>query len=334
MIRVNTLDDAEEIINFVDDNDYVKEGLLKQNPFLPSIYGVGVTMDNSNSYNSILSSLICAFVHELKIKNRLDLCTVDNLNMYIKGKIDFVDDLDLNDIFTLLLKVTSKDFKFEDFSSFANMKTLDKYDSNRNRITDSKFYFERAVELTNKMYPKKVRQAIEAYIDGNAKGFTNKDDVRFSLMKYVDPRNVVNIMRSKLIEHNKPVPADINALIDSYVNVLANKELKSNINYIIVYNAIKTAYIDTLDKYGYEQASGSLKSLILSGETKKFTDDKGHRTELQNVLKSVDYKVIKKIVLNEIDLDNLDVNDIDEIVSRFSEKMTNELAIKSGNSII
>lgn len=331
VIRVNTLDDAKEIINFVNSNDYIKEGLLKPNPFLPSIYGVGVTMDNNYSYNSILSKLIYSFIHELKDKNRLDLFTVDNLSMYIKGKIDFVDDLDLKDIFTLLSKVTTKDFKFEDFSSFASMKVLDKYDSNRNRITDSKFYFERAVELTNKSYPKKVRQAIEAYIDGNAKGFTNKDDVRFSLMKYVDSRNVVNIMRSKLIEHNKPVPMDIHTLIDSYVNVLENKELKTNINYIIVYNLIKSSYVDTFNKYGYKQSSGALKSLILSGKTKNFTDDNGYRTELQRVLKSVDYREIKKIVLNEIDLDNLDVNDIDEIVSRFSQKVINELPVNENN---
>lgn len=85
VIRVNNLNDAQTIINFVNSNNYLREGLIKVNPFLSNCNGVGITMDNSYSFNSTLCNIICNFVFHLKQQNALNLLTIENLNIY-KGQ--------------------------------------------------------------------------------------------------------------------------------------------------------------------------------------------------------------------------------------------------------
>ena len=153
VVRVNTKEDAQKIVNFVNSNPYIQEGMIKVNPFLPNYNGIGITMDNSESFNMVLCRIINSFLTCLKNNNRLDLFTVDQLNKYIVNSISRIEDLDLKDICILLSKTTSKNFKFQDFVDHLNNKLKDRYDSNRKRITDPKYYFDQAIMETEKKYP-------------------------------------------------------------------------------------------------------------------------------------------------------------------------------------
>lgn len=220
-IRVNTLEEAEEILNFVDNNEYINEGLIKSNPFLPNAYGVGITMDNNYSYNLIISELISNYIIILETKDKLDELTVENLNLFIKEQAKNINDLDLKDIYDLLSKTTSKEFTFQDFADHANKKIVDKYDKDGKKITNPHYYLERAVKKTHEKYPdNSLIIAIEKYIEGDASYFTNDDNIRLGLIKYIDSRNVVNTMRNKLIESNMPIPSSNDKLINSYLNVI------------------------------------------------------------------------------------------------------------------
>ena len=126
VVRVNTLEDAEKIIEFVKNNNYIQEGLIKTNPFLTNYSGVGLAMDNNYSYNSTICQILSDFINYLKKYNRFDLLTVDNLNQYIKNSIPNIQDLELKDIYTLLSKTTDRNFKLEDFVNHADNKLIDK----------------------------------------------------------------------------------------------------------------------------------------------------------------------------------------------------------------
>lgn len=319
VIRVNTLSDVEKIVNFVSGNEYIKKGLLKTNPFLPNTSGVGVAMDNNYSYNTVLAEIISNYIVVLGAKGTLDELSVEGLNSFVKEQSKTIENLDLKDIYNLIEKITSRQFKFLDVVNHIKRKMADKYDDKFERIVDSKYYFEEAVKVTYKKHPNNVSAAILSYIDGEAKYFTNEDNVRLGLIKYVEPRNIVNIMRTKLIENNVPVPSSNEILINSYLEQLLSKENEKQENLNEIPEILRAAYINTYKKYGERQANDALKEFIKARQTKYFTNDGGYRDKLRNHLAELNPK---KIVLGEIDLNGLDKDNITEIVNRYSASLS------------
>lgn len=318
VIRVNTVEDVNSIMTFVNNNPYIRDGMLKVNPFLPNINGIGITMDNNYSYTSTLAKIINDYFEDLIKGQKLQTASLDGLNKYIKSKEQGIYDLDLKDIYDLLGKTTSRDFKVSDLTDYINNKKIDKYDIQRKRITDYRYYFDEAVKATYNKYPGNVKTAITSYMNGDAKYFTNDNHARDGLIKYVNPNNVMGALKVKLMENNKVIPQDLNSLIDSYLHIVISndktKTLSESKNDEEYYNElIRQAYISTYNKYGKAQSDGALKCFIDSNETKNFTNDGGCRTRLKLINEN-----IRKLVLGKIDLNNLNIRDTDEIVNRYS----------------
>lgn len=319
VVRVNSMEDANMIIDYVNSNAYIREGMLHVNPFLPSKNGVGITMDNCYSYNSSLGDLIYSFLNMLKQNNRLDLFNVQEFNKFVKGLIPTITDVEMKDIYSLISKVTTPNFKYQDFESHANNKLADKYTDDRKRITDPKFYFENAIKVTDKYYPGNAKSAIFSYMKGNSNLFTRKERVRDGLVKYVNPGDVINIMRSKLNENGIKRPNNDNNLVDQYLNIVLNKDFsKYNSN---LFEIIKDAYINTSFAYNITQARYALRTLISNNELKYFTNQYKDRDRLkQNILG----KEVIRIILSNIDINNLNINNVEEILMRFEETINSK----------
>ena len=90
VIRVNTLEDANFIINFINSNNYLRSNLLNVNPFLPNQNGIGITMDNGYSFNDALCNIIADLIYLLKRENRLNDLYIVMLNEYIKQQDQIV----------------------------------------------------------------------------------------------------------------------------------------------------------------------------------------------------------------------------------------------------
>lgn len=319
VVRVNSMEDANTIIDYVSNNSYLKEGMLNVNPFLPSKNGVGITMDNCYSYNSSISELINSFFNMLKQNKRLDLFNVQEFNKFVKGLIPTITDIEMKDIYSLISKITDPNFKYQDFESHANNKLADKYSSDRVRITDPKFYFENAIKITDKYYPGNAKSAIFAYMKGNSNLFTRKEKARDGLVKYVNPGDIINIMRSKLNEKGMKRPNNDNELVDKYLNIILNKDFSLyNDN---LFEMIKQAYVNTSTAYNINQARYALKAFILDSELKYFTNQYKDRDKLKNNILG---KELMKIILNNIDINNLNVNNIEEIIMRFEETINSK----------
>ena len=315
VVRVNSLEDAQKIVNFVSSNLYLMNGLANINPFLPNWNGIGVAMDNNESYNSVISEVISEYLYELKKNNNLENFTVEGLNNFVRSKINITQDLDRRDIYSLISKTTDSNFKMQDFFNHANNKLIDKYDTHRKRITDPKFYLEEAIRITEKYYPNNSKRAILEYLKGNSQLFTRKENVRFGLEKYVSPGNLINIMRSKLRENNVSIPNNDSKLVDEYLKIILEKQ--KNALFIETFEIIKNAYFNTLNKYDINQARCALNDLILYKNINKFTNDFKDRNKLKTIL-DVD---IKRVILNNINIQNLNVNDIKQIVYRFEDSI-------------
>ena len=318
VVRVNNLEDAKVIIDYVTSNEYIREGMLQVNPFLPSCNGVGITMDNNFSFNSELSKAIAGFIEYLKANNSLHLATVENFNNYINSIISKVDDLELKDIYCLLAKTTSKDFSLQEFVNHANNKLVDKYTDDRKRIIDPSYYLENAIMITERFYPGNSKTAIKEYMQLDASYFTNKERAREGLIKYVRPGDLVPLMRAKLQEKGIPVPNRDEELIEKYLDIVLNKQN----NYREQFEIIKQAYLSTLNAYNTNQAITAFKDLFLNGSVKCFTNRFGDREKL---IKNVLPYNVKKIIISNIDTTNLDINNINDICQRFLENVNRGL---------
>ena len=309
VIRVTTLEDADKILKFVANNQYLQEGLLKVNPFLPNYNGIGATMDNFTTYNGTVAQIISDYLNYCKANNNMEQFNIEGLNNYIKNCIPDIEDLDVKDIYSLLSKVTTPTFKFQDFAEHARYKIPDKYDDEY-RITDPTFYFEQAVRVTNRTNPQNTKLAILEYLKNNPNYFSAENKAKSGLIKYVKPGDVINIMRSKLSEKGIEIPRTDNELIDQYLQVLLNLNAINNVD---IYEIVKNAYLATEKKYGERQAHVAVLQLLNEGETKYFTNDGKVRDAVKRILNFN----IKKEILKRINIENLDINNNSEIVTRF-----------------
>lgn len=67
------MDSLNKIIEFIDHNSYIQEGLNKTNPFISNIHGIGYMKETGISYNSEISHLISDYLNQkIKAKERPD----------------------------------------------------------------------------------------------------------------------------------------------------------------------------------------------------------------------------------------------------------------------
>ncbi len=63
-LRNTDYESANRIINFINNDPYLKEGLNKVNPLIPTIGGIGYMQEHGNSYNSDISTYITYFFED------------------------------------------------------------------------------------------------------------------------------------------------------------------------------------------------------------------------------------------------------------------------------
>ena len=201
VIRVNTLEEAQALINFIKENIPATER-IKANPFLANYDDIGLAMDNNHSFNTELSNLIADYITSLKQKKRLDQVSLNDFRIFIFQQQKELarnaktgNQLDLLDIYRLLGFTTTDEFSLANFYQFASEKQIDKYTAKRERIVNPEYYLEQAIQETAKKYPQNCAQAIKEYIQGNPMYFTNNNRAREGLIKYVKPESVKAIMK-------------------------------------------------------------------------------------------------------------------------------------------
>ena len=86
VIRVTSKEDADAILNFIKNDNYIQEGLLPANPFTFIKDGIPLSCDGMASYNSALSVLLEEFIN----KNDPNDLTADNFYNYLYGLYDHI----------------------------------------------------------------------------------------------------------------------------------------------------------------------------------------------------------------------------------------------------
>ena len=180
------------------------------------------------------------------------------------------------------------------------------------------------VKLIEEKHPDKVEDILLECKNVNLSCLNDlqiDNEKKEKLKKYVEANLIGVLIVKKLYENNITYAANDTELIKIYLDIVLNrqKEQNNNIdnqdNHKIEFNIIRIAFVRTLNKYGKEQANGAFKDLYLNNSAKYFTNDYGARDDLNNLINS-QYN-LKKIILNNIDIEGLNVNNIDDILSSF-----------------
>lgn len=101
VVRLTSENDVKLLIEFINNDEYIKEGLRKPSPFCFNYNGIALTLDGNMSYHNVLVDYIYNFINEKKKKNDLD--SIDYQSFY-----NYVKELYTNE--------------YENFSSFSNIK--------------------------------------------------------------------------------------------------------------------------------------------------------------------------------------------------------------------
>ena len=121
VIRVNSMNDANKIINFVKSNQFLQDGLLDVNPFVFNQNGIGITMDGAYSYNKELSNLLCTFLSLRKEKNIVSAPTTLEFANFVLNVINNTNDQDLLKIYNFIYTNLTKDnLSLNDFYELVN----------------------------------------------------------------------------------------------------------------------------------------------------------------------------------------------------------------------
>lgn len=95
VIRVSNREDALKVIEFVNNNKYLKEGAIDTNPFVIKEGNVGLSHDATKSYNYETANLIHSFL-------QTGLSSVNDFKNYANNSANIVDDKTLKKIYKIV----------------------------------------------------------------------------------------------------------------------------------------------------------------------------------------------------------------------------------------
>lgn len=295
VVRVSNIDEAMKVVEFVKNDPYIQDGLMNTNPFTINVDGVGIAKDGLRSYNTELCNHLVRFINILVSKDRLDDLNITSFHEYLDTVKDFGDN-DLQMITKIQSEVTrGNKLSLDDFNNIINGSKVE--------IKDSKEeIFKNVVKLTYQKYgmTHTINAIARFRYNGYDGGFTRDKGARYELtLNRISPDDV-----NKFLENDKLLGDNS---IESYINDILGKN--NDYNYLV------SAYNETYNKHGKEQADYAIKEYIFKGELKYLTNNNNAR----NNLKRVDYNKIHDILKEGLNIDSYST--LEELSISFLEEM-------------
>ncbi|MEG1048725.1 MAG: hypothetical protein RSA15_05505 [Bacilli bacterium] len=325
VIRVEELNDANQIATFINNDKYILEGLISPNPFAMNDTNIAYSVDGKASYNNEVSKYISGYINKLKKQNRLHLVSLDDFkifvnhiynNIFIKGKeldgycksrnikSNYVNKLMSHmEVTELIILSLDKNKNLNDFVTHYNKVNNGEYKKNLYNfmVKNVNLYFNETEIITTLKQKEKLLE--EAIIENTKKygiDFTVKAIQYY--IKTNDPKmfTKTNSIRSRIIDNLQGI--DIVKIIKQGGETDIRKYVLNSIsiNYLSLSQEIlEKASIETFKKYGKSQMKYALELAIKKGDYKGFSNK--YREKL---IKMINYKEIDNIMKTTLLNDN------------------------------
>ena len=83
VVRLIEPKDVAKLVNFINNNKYIQEGLLPANPFAYSINGIAMAVDGYLSFNSTVASLVQFYINNKIDKGILNTVGVEDFYQFV-----------------------------------------------------------------------------------------------------------------------------------------------------------------------------------------------------------------------------------------------------------
>ena len=310
VLRLDDVNSVSKIIDFINKNSYIKEGLISPNPFSPSHNGIAITWDGNISYNYAVSEWISDYINHLKKSNKLEDVSYVGFYSYIKEMYEkvFTKGGNINGFSNSRKHVNNieglLDYKFVTeilLSTLISPYDLDEVTKKIDYIKDNNNY---SLEL-NRLKGLVLQDNCEYDITPEQREIF--DYVYFELSKKKDEEYAFDVFKAFSKIGNYRVFTRDNRVRDLIVSSGITPSMMKEIIYEEQKNALINVSLETIQKYDSIQLAKALSSMKTNNYA-SFTNENNVRRNLQIMVKPEEIdSLIERIINEETNFDyNLD----------------------------
>ena len=294
IVRLNYDDmaTAMKIIEFVNSNPYLRQGLNKPNPFVPTINGIGIMREHGNSYNSDISNYIQAYINECR-KRGLRNVNADNFRNFLaacqKNNITYNSDQDNFDDSLL----ATYDIAYSGQNKNLNANNVPELTSDQKRAL-----LLNALRATYKKYGyDQVRYALTQIVKYNNYSYiTNgapNEMFRANLRKHLTPDDVLEVINTI----NQVKTGMSFYTVEDKINAYCMDLFSSDMPFIL-----DEICMVTMENHSEFQLQTALNVFINSGDSSYFSRYKGQDSSVnfRDKLKMFDRQTIQEAMISSL----------------------------------
>ncbi len=323
IIRLNydDFESAKKIIDFINKTPFLKAGLNKPNPFIPTINGIGYMQEHGNSYNSDISDFIKEYLNVARRRGQesvsaeefrtfLQECQKNNIT-YVPDQIDFDDSL--MNTFEIAYTGKNKNLNANNISRLNNEQKRSLL-INALRATFSKYGINQ------------VRTALIQIIKFNNYGFVTNggpnNRYRENLKKYLTPEDIMDIINIVNKAKNDMKFLTVEDKINAFCMELFRNELPFILDDICGV---------TLENYGASQVSMALNEYMRTGSGRYFSRFKNGDQSInyRDKLRMFDRTSFMKVVFDSLTNKGIEAKNIpyQELLHVYADAIAKEKII-------
>ena len=292
-LPIDDIEGAKKIISYISSNPYVREGMNRVNPFLPSINGIGYMTESGISYNSEIAKLIANYLNILKNQGRY-FGNIEEFRQFVSQNAEYKEVVDtLNRAIGGEVKKVAKE---------------EVRKSGLNEDQKSNLFMDAMKATLRKYGLEQVKEAVYSAVStGDYKYFTNGDrDVRYraALKANVSPTEMGRMIYSMLetTVGRNGISKDLRKNVDNFCYVLFRNAQALVLDEICAV---------TIENYDVNQVRAALAEFITNGHTDKFSRFvKGgdQRVNYRSMMGKIDRKTVVNLIQCSLALKGKTIN--------------------------
>lgn len=294
VVRVNSIEEAEKITNFVNKNNYIKQGILPSNPFLVDHQGIAHAMDgNTTSYNGVLCELITNYIVNKKKYDDINNINISDFKLYLQEINDYniVNDNnpnnEKNNVVKLILNSTnSNDYTYDNFKNYVQIRK-----DQSSKMINVNYVLQDGIRVLMDRYGEEIAiKQLDKYLEtGDYTKFSREENSREKAKLYLNKELVISMIK-------KVFPNEYT--LKEFVQYIMDTDLEENKMKIL-----EEASLCTYIKYNETvpaQLSAALHHLVEKGDYSYFTNKSECRKKLKNnVTKDIALELIEKQLIKD-----------------------------------
>ena len=193
VIKLIRPDDVDRLIEFVNNNSYLHEGLLPANPFAFNRNGIALSIDGKLSYTNTIADMIDLYIDHKKESEELDSVDATDFFTYVERLY-----------YAYYISPNSNTESYNTFNGFIARKIKEHYDEHHRTLSND--------EIANLI--ENYRQIIGLIVKSSKPNFTYSDYLRH----YSDNSKAVYLSDKVILETNRLLIEAFEALTERFGN--------------------------------------------------------------------------------------------------------------------